>query len=820
MRQIALPRRTPTNGVTNGSPARSFRLRRPSFTIRRPTPEQAITFGVLAAAVVFVFSQLHPSLIFANTTPAGGDMGAHVWGPAYMRDHLLPHFRLTGWAPSWYDGFPAFQFYFPLPSLVIVVLDVLLPIPYGVAFKVVTILGLLSLPVCAWAFGKLSGMRFPGPVVLAVATVPYLFDRGFTIYGGNIPSTLAGEFSFSISLSLALLFLGVVARGLDTGKHRALAAVLLALTGLSHLLPTIFAVLGALVLLLLRPGRRRVKLVGAVLGVGALLAAFWSLPFLVRLPYANNMGWEKETRYFLNLFRLSGPALAKAGLPAYPLTIFVVLAAVGVVCSVAYRRRTGLFLFGMAAVCAAIFIMAPQGRLWNARALPFWYLCVYLLAGVGVTELGVAAAKLFAADPQNPSPWYRRATPLVAAFAAWMFVGVPLGVVPKWLPDSTTKNMSFIPAWAKWNYSGYERKDAYPEYSALIKTMAEVGRTNGCGRAHWEYDANLDRFGTPMALMLLPYWTDGCIDSMEGLYFESSATTPYHFIDAAELSKAPSNPQRDLPYPTLDVAAGVEHLKLMGTRYYMAFSPEAIAQADRVPDLKLVATTGNWRIYEVQGSELVTPLAFKPAVVTGVTSGEHPWIDLSVDWYLDPNAHDVPLTASGPKDWPRVALHTVQSPNNTIGAKVAVDTPPREPVPMTGVKHIKTTDDSISFDVDRPGSPVLVKVSDYPNWKASGAKGPYRVTPNLMVVVPTKTHVTMHYGYTSVDILGYVLSIAGVVLVVRFLRSGPVDLDPEPTEHGPEPAQAPKRRREDLEPALSGGTGGAPPKVAAPDRGG
>ena len=73
----------------------------------------------------------------------------------------------------------------------------------------------------------------------------FLFDRNFTIYGGNIASTLAGEFAFSISLSLALLYLGVVIRGLRTGKHRALAAVLLALTGLCHLIPAFFALDGA-----------------------------------------------------------------------------------------------------------------------------------------------------------------------------------------------------------------------------------------------------------------------------------------------------------------------------------------------------------------------------------------------------------------------------------------------------------------------------------------------------------------------------------------------------------------------------------------------
>src|SRR5262249_13851154 len=280
-------------------------------------------------------------------------------------------------------------------------------------------------------------------------------------------------------------------------------------------------------------------------------------------------------------------------------------------------------------------------------------------------------------------------------------------------------------------------------YSSIIKTMAQVGKLHGCGRAHWEYESALDKFGTPMALMLLPYWTDGCIDSMEGLYFESSATTPYHFLSAGELSKAPSNPQRDLPYKPLDINAGVEHLQLLGARYYLAFSAEAIAQAQRNPNLTQVAETGRWKVYEVAGSELVQPLQFEPAVVKGVDGrGERPWLDMSVNWYMDPNAHDVFLAADGPKDWPRVELHKVATSVKTIGTGVAVDTPPKRPVETTGVRNIKSGDDSISFDVDKPGSPVLVKISYYPNWKVSGGEGPYRVSPNLMVVVPTSTHVS------------------------------------------------------------------------------
>ena len=93
-----------------------------------------------------------------------------------------------------------------------------------------------------------------------------------------------------------------------------------------------------------------------------------------------------------------------------------------------------------------------------------------------------------------------------------------------------------MPSWARWNFTGYEGKAAYPEYHDIVQTMGELGEDHGCGRAMWEHEEQHDRYGTPMALMLLPFWTDGCIGSMEGLYFEASATTPYHFLNQDELS--------------------------------------------------------------------------------------------------------------------------------------------------------------------------------------------------------------------------------------------------------------------------------------------
>jgi uncharacterized membrane protein len=181
--------------------------------------EAWVTFGVVAACVVFVWIQLQPELILRNTTPNGGDMGAHVWAPAYLRDHLLPQFRLTGWTPDWYAGFPALHFYMVPPMLAIVALDLVLP--YGIAFKLIAVSGVIALPIACWAFGRLSRVAFPAPALFSVGAVLFLFSRDFSIYGGNIASTLAGEFSFTISLVCAVLYLGLLLNGLQTGVNRS-----------------------------------------------------------------------------------------------------------------------------------------------------------------------------------------------------------------------------------------------------------------------------------------------------------------------------------------------------------------------------------------------------------------------------------------------------------------------------------------------------------------------------------------------------------------------------------------------------------------------
>ncbi len=813
----------------------------------------AVGLLVVVACGAFVFWVVHPELVLRNTTPTGGDMGAHVWGPAYLRDHLLPSLRLTGWSPDWYAGFPAFEFYMVVPALMIVWVNVgLLPwwtfpavaalvgwlgwmaherirrtelrwvtyvalvligvglveVPYNVAFKLIVCLGIVTLPGCVWFLGRSLDLRFGGPELMAIATLPFLVDESlFHIYGGNIASTMAGEFAFSISLSLAFLFLGVVARGLKTGRYAAWGSILFALCALCHVIPFFFATVGAIVLFLLRPGKKQFHWLAITAVPGGLLAAFWYLPFYWNSPYMNDMGWEKlgpyvgsdgkpYTEYLRYLLPFAPHTQAHTGAVSVDPNmlhgkVVFVLAVVGVILSLVLMVRAGVFLTLMTAGSALAFWLMPQARFWNARVLPFYYLCIYLLAALGVW-LAIRAVVLIAkGDWAHPPDWVSITAIGVVGVIVLMVLGVSLREMPSgklltkadgtqqydWGPFSTTY-AGPVRGWAKWNFTGLEGKPAYPEFKGLIDEMRKVGATNGCGRSLWEYGPFLDQYGTPMAPMLLPYFTDGCIGSQEAVYFESSSTTPFHFIMQDELSQKCSCAQRfdifdikPAPYKGFDLDAGIDHLQMLGVRYYLAYTPEARAAADASPRLTKVgetkvkdsstgATEVKWGVYEVKGVNLAQGLDTLPAVWTNVQDSIHSWAKPAVTWFEDKSEWGVQRASSGPSNWPRVSF-------SATNPKEPKTVPVSHPAKVTNIKEGR---ESISFDVDQIGKPVLVRTSYFPNWTATGATGPYRVAPNQMVVVPTSKHVVLNYSRSGIEWFSMLLTLIGLVLVFVFYR--------------------------------------------------
>ncbi|HEY7106219.1 MAG TPA: 6-pyruvoyl-tetrahydropterin synthase-related protein [Acidimicrobiia bacterium] len=821
-----------------------------------------VGIAVVAACCLYVFFQLQPRLLFLNTTPTGGDTGAHVWFPAYLRDHLLPHWRLAGWTDASYAGFPAGQFYFPFPALLIVGLDVVLP--YNIAFKLVTALGPVLLPIAAYVFGR--GLKVPRPAapLMAVAATAFLFftDGGDAtmrfdhhIMGGTITSTLAGEYSFTIAVACALFFLGTLAMALDTRRRLWLPAAFLAATLTSHLVVGVFACYGALVIWLFRRPIKNLTRTAAIGAVGVTLTAVWLVPLAATLGYTTDMRYEPVGTGYTDPWLLGRLGIR---LPVAFDWMFLsehwylfVLALVAIGGGIAYRRRATLELGLIAFLAGATFCgwevlrdIFGKAPAWNLRLLPFWYITLYLLAAVGAAELArwighfaawIAYGPAEGSDQRARTPRNIRVVRILAvAVTAVIFTTIALARV------QATRD--YIPYWAKYNYTGYEggsvadaTKKDYAEYRAFIDAADALPP----GRMLWEPTSDIGRYGTPLALMLLPYWTDGRIGSMEGLYYESAGTTDYHFLTAATLTPTPSNPVRGLPYRTnADFDLGVRYLQLLGVRYYAA-TKDMEPAADQNPALRLVATVPDvdpgppegWKIYEVADSPVVAPLRYEPVVATGLHADPNwkcegnpkpaagapgvdefsPWECLSVPWFNDPSALDRPLAADGPASWRRADMASARDVT-------------KRRLPGVQVSNIRTTDTSIDFDVSRTGVPVMVKTSYFPNWQAEGANGPWRATPNFMVVVPTSRHVHLTYGTTTAEWVGRVGTVVGLVglggLVWWGIAGGSAAAD-DPDRRG-RSKRSRHPRRSGAAPGAGDGDGdgpGADPEPPAPEPG-
>ena len=777
-----------------------------------------------------ILAAMAPDLLLVANTPTGGDMGAHVLGPAYLRDVLLPSGRIMGWSNHWFAGFPIFYFYFPIPSLVIVGLDVLLP--YGVAFKVVSVVGLLALAPAAYFLVRSMAFSRPVAAVAAAAGGIYAFMETPTpnIFGGTIASSLAGEFSYSWSFALSLVYLGFLLRAVhDARKYFPLAGAALAATALCHVIPTIGVVVASLFLLVGRSsgwtaarrrisradsggsdGRDRVAMWWIVMGtwlLGFMLAAFWALPLVVRLRYTTDMDWQ--------------PLAGFDELVPVELWPIVVLGLVGIVVACRATSRA-IPLAALTLIPLPAFFLLSQGaKLWNGRVLPHWFFGLHLFAGIAIGLLVVATVRRL---PERASRWWSRvgvaAITLVvivgpnvggaprdfetatglAGWPGWRSLGIETvinrisgpdlfllaaGVLLMWLIGrgadprvgvvlpfaavallvgsvflGAITDENYVSAWARWNYQGYEGKPKWPEYRGVMATVAGLPP----GRVQWEATNDLNQYGTPMAPMLFPYWTEGTHPSMEGLYFESSLTTPFHFLNAAELSTSPSNPIPGLRYHNGDYERGALHMELFNVAYYVAFTDTARERADRHPAFERLEESLPFTVYGLAESALVdvavnqpwvfeepAPRLLSPLVGIFKEDTEPDFVDVALDWYEDIDLLDQWVVADGPELWDRVMPEL----DGTT-------------VPFGGggeVSDVVLEDHRISFRTTAVGLPHMVKVSYFPNWTARGAMGPWRSAPAFMVVVPTEEWVELRFDRTWVEDVGAWSTLAGLVIL-------------------------------------------------------
>jgi hypothetical protein len=491
-------------------------------------------------------------------------------------------------------------------------------------------------------------------------------------------------------------------------------------------------VLGATVLLL-RPSPRAVGAalgqLARVFGIAFCLAAFWALPFILRIDYTAHFAWTQ-----LPGFGVLFPEEIRP---------YLVFTLIGVVAAIARAERRVLLYAWPGALAVAVYALLarffPKASLWNARMLPFIYLCALLVAAYGAA---VVVARLTALLQRN-----------TGAPVRFVYVAVAMALVLAPVYGSW-RHRGFTPGWARYNYEGFEVKSGWPQARALFDTLRGLPP----GRVMWEFSRDYESFGTTRTLENIPVFAGQ--DTMEGLLIESSLNAPFHFINQAETSQTQTQAVPGLAYPSFDFPTGLRHLRMFGVRYYVAYTDQA-KKAAKDAKLPVVATSGKFVIYQVGDGHLVEVPSYRPVLLD-----DPDWRGNSLTWYRTVKWLDVQLAyaSKGDKDARAAFADPGRLPVRDLPHQ-ALRSPGPVPSRMVG-------NDQLEFTTDRIGEPHVVKVSYFPNWHVEGAKGPWMLSPGLMVVVPTQANVRLVYRDTPLDLAGKALTVGGVAVLLVPLAAG------------------------------------------------
>src|SRR5262249_8039862 len=115
---------------------------------------------------------------------------------------------------------------------------------------------------------------------------------------------------------------------------------------------------------------------------------------------------------------------------------------------------------------------------------------------------------------------------------------------------------------------------------------------------------------------------------------------------------------------------------------------------------------------------------------------------------------------------------------------------PKVPLEEGAEASAEVKSEEIDIRTNRPGHPLLVKVSYHPRWRAENADGPYLLSPSLMMVIPRGPTARLVYAardrsdYTGL-VLTVVAAVAGLSRLARRAAPRTLVIPVCPTEPPP-----------------------------------
>ena len=701
---------------------------------------------VFPFAILLVFLRI--DLIFLDTIPTGGDMGAHIVPTKYFVEELFYNFKISGWSNDWFAGYPAYYFYFPLPPSIVAILNFVLP--FNISFKIMVLIALVLLVISIEKLinnkiGTFSYIGFSGGLL-------FLLTESFTIFGGNLASSLAGQYSFTYSLAFANFAIYYIR--IKSQKYSVIkSATFLGLSLLSHIIP--FLVYAPIFLLYFLFA----KSIYIEKAVGFLIFLFLTLRFSVslflNLEFTTNMTYSPYTE----LKDLIKPDI----LPF----------AMGIVAYVLFVRKKNLKKILLTTETYLIFsstllfFYGPEGALWNGRLVPFFNLGLIIIffkiiedkADLLISKLQgkilIISFYLICSSFflfKYIQKW-QESYLVTVYFVAFMILVLSIFSYykPKYglgvtLIALVISSVNFLPHWLNWNFTGYEKKNDWSDITNLYSGLNELEP----GRIIWEPNSDLNKYGTPMVLMTIPMFTNH--DSVEGLYFDSSITTPFHFVTVSGLAESPSNPVGGLSYINGDFDKGVEYMKELGVDYFISYTESITEKAVKSNELEYIFQSSPFTVFKLYSDKVHVVDAelinfTQPELVDRISNSifkqekTESFFNLSMkEFKLDSKTRIIE----------GIDYDELKNLNKAT-------------YKGSEINNISISNSRISFQTEHPNELHIIKVSYFPNWKIENGSGPYRISPSFMGVIPYSNNVNITFENT---ILEKVLTIISLFVLI------------------------------------------------------
>jgi len=696
---------------------------------------------------------LRVDLIFLDNTPTGGDMGAHVVPIKYFIENFASSFKINGWSNDWFAGYPLYFFYFPFPAILTYLFNLI--IPYGIAFKIM-VAGSIILVV--YSIEKLFRKEdYLFSHIGIGAGLMFALTESFTIYGGNLASTLAGQFSFTYSLAFANLAIYYVTK--SNHKYKVpLSSIFLSLCLLSHLIPFILYLPAYSIYWLIKKEKIQLKFISIF--IFATLVTRFIVPLIYNLEFTTNMSYTPYTRL---------KDLIKPDILPYTFLLFLFLLGRFNFKKLIENKTFSLFEIYLLFMSVSLYYFVPEGALWNGRLVPFFNLGIiiiffrmfdFLLDDILQFQQGklsinfVILSSIIGCIYIFYDKWFEfnRYKLFVFVIIGFTFLGVVLFYSSSYKLFSlgvfvfVISSMSFLPHWVNWNFTGYEGKEEWKEIETLYSSLEKLPP----GRIMWEPNSELNKYGTPMVLMTIPFFTDHT--SMEGLYFDSSITTPFHFIAVSGLAEGPSNPVGGLSYINNDFEKGVEYLQDLGVDYFISYTDLIRDKAIKNKDLNQLFVSEPFTVFKIETNkiELVNQ---RLETFHRISFYERTTSSLFRDTEYE-NFFEKAYNNFRKLDEYRV----IELPSDVnINSSNDID---------LMISDLIISNDEISFITNKPNELHLIKVSYFPNWEIANGLGPYRISPSFMAIVPFDNKIEISFKRTNIETYSFYFGLFSLLLSV------------------------------------------------------